>query len=218
MCGRFALYSAYPKFATKAGVPAVEEEPAPRFNVPPGTWITAIRRVSGDELTRMDELWWGYKPKWAKGKASQPTNARVETVATSGYFKSAFQKYRCLIPADGWYEWDKSAEPKQPHFICREDREPIYFAGIYSEREDGSLGCAIITEPARGSAQDVHDRMPLILDDESLEPWLDPDLTDRETLRNVVHHIDARLITHWLVSTKVNRPSGAGDESLINPA
>ncbi|GHB05646.1 SOS response-associated peptidase [Modicisalibacter luteus] len=218
MCGRFALYSAYPKFATKVGISTVEGEPAPRYNVPPGTWITAIRRMSGDEPPHMDELWWGYKPKWAKGKASQPINARVETVATSGYFKSSFQKHRCLIPADGWYEWDKAASPKQPHFICREDREPIYFAGIYTEREDGSLGCAIITEPARGSAQDIHDRMPLILDDESLEPWLDVDLTDRETLRNVVHHLNAKLITHWPVSTKVNRPSGAGDESLINPA
>lgn len=218
MCGRFALYSAYSKFATKAGIPAVDEKSTPRFNVPPGTWITAIRRKSGEDPPRMDELWWGYKPKWAKGKASQPINARVETVATSGYFKSAFQKHRCLIPADGWYEWDKTTTPKQPHFICREDREPIFFAGIYTEREDGSLGCAIITEPARGNAQDVHDRMPLILGDESLEPWLDPDLTDRETLRNVVNHIDAKLITHWPVSTKVNRPNGAGDESLINPA
>nr|WP_298522411.1 SOS response-associated peptidase [uncultured Halomonas sp.] len=217
MCGRFALYSAYPKFAKKAGVPIVSEELTPRFNVPPGTWITAIRQVSEDESPRMEELWWGYKPKWAKGKASQPINARVETVATSSYFKSAFRRHRCLVPANGWYEWDKAVTPKQPHFICREDREPLFFAGIYTEREDGSVGCAIVTEPARGSTQDVHDRMPLILDDDSLEPWLDPDLTDRETLRNVVHHIDADLITHWPVSTKVNRPSGAGEKSLINP-
>lgn len=218
MCGRFALYSAYPKFATKAGVVAVEEAPVPRFNVPPGTWITAIRQLSNDDAPHLEALWWGYKPKWAKGKATQPINARVETVATSGYFKSAFQKHRCLIPADGWYEWDKGTTPKQPHFLCRQDRQPIFFAGIYTEREDGTLGCAIITEPARGAAQDIHDRMPLILDDESLAPWLAPDLTDRETLRNLVHHIDATLITHWPVSTKVNKPSGAGDESLIKPA
>nr|WP_298522079.1 SOS response-associated peptidase [uncultured Halomonas sp.] len=218
MCGRFALYSPYPKFATKVGVTTISEELTPRYNVPPGTWITAIRRLSENEPPRVGELWWGYKPKWAKGKASEPINARAETVATSGYFKSSFRRHRCLIPADGWYEWDKAVTPKQPHFICREDREPLFFAGIYTEREDGSLGCAIITEPARGSAQEVHDRMPLVLEGESLKPWLDPDLTDRETLRNLVHHVDAKLITHWPVSTKVNRPNGAGDESLINPA
>ncbi|MHB0774414.1 SOS response-associated peptidase [Halomonas sp. WWR20] len=217
MCGRFALYSSDSQLAAKLGIPMVERKLTRRYNVPPGTWISVIRRDSDDEPATLDEMWWGYRPKWAKGKASQPINARAETVASSGYFKSAFQKHRCLIPADGWYEWDKSTTPKQPHFLCRMDREPIFLAGIWAEREDGGVGCAILTEPARGTARDIHDRMPLILDDESLALWLDTGLTDRETLRNVVHHLDAELITHWPVSTQVNRPSGEGDETLINP-
>lgn len=95
---------------------------------------------------------------------------------------------------------------------------PIAFAGIYAEREDGGLGCAILTEPVRGSAAEVHDHMPLILDDTSLEPWLDPDLTDRETMRHVVRHLDASLIEHWPVSRAVKRPGNNEGAGLINPA
>lgn len=217
MCGRFTLYHAYPRLADKMGVLSEGEVPS-RYNIPPGTWITAIRRTAHDESPVQTQLWWGYRPAWAKGKASQPINARVETVATSGYFRAAFQKRRCIVPADGWYEWDKTTEPKTPHYLTRTDREPIAFAGIYAKRDDGRLGCAIITEPARGTSQAVHERMPLILDDDSLDNWLDPDLTDRESLRNVVRHIDAELIEHWAVSTAVNKPGSDQGEELINPA
>ncbi|CAM4290360.1 SOS response-associated peptidase family protein [Vreelandella rituensis] len=91
----------------------------------------------------------------------------------------------------------------------------------WAERADGRPGCAIITEPARGPAKAIHDRMPLILDDDSLEAWLDPDLTDREKIRNIVRHIDAELIEHWPVSTAVtNRqrvpPSAKNMASFIN--
>lgn len=100
----------------------------------------------------------------------------------------------------------------------RTDREPVAFAGIYAEREDGSIGCAILTEPARGSAAEVHDRMLLILDDASLEPWLDPDLTDRETIRSIVRYPDAELLEHWPVSRAVNKPAEGQGAELINPA
>ncbi|MFW3614814.1 SOS response-associated peptidase [Billgrantia antri] len=216
MCGRFASYSAYPKLARRMGVVVVEEGPSPRYNIPPGTWISGFRQAAHDTPLEQVELWWGYRPKWAKGKAAQPINARVETVATTGYFKNAFARTRCFVPADGWFEWLATETGKQPHYLTRTDREPIAFAGIYAEREDGSLGCAILTEPARGSAAEVHDRMPLILDDASLEPWLDPDLTDRETIRHVVRHLDASLIEYWAVSRAVNRPGNDEDGGLIN--
>lgn len=93
----------------------------------------------------------------------------------------------------------------------------MYFAAIYAERDDGSLGCAILTEQARGSAVDVHDRMPLILNDDSLAIWIAPDLTDQETICNLVGHIDADLIEHWPVSTAVNKPSEGQGKELINP-
>jgi len=177
-----------------------------------------LRQTSEEAAPLFEEMWWGYKPKWAKGKSHQPINARVETVASNNYFKGAFSRHRCLIPADGWYEWIRNTSPKQPHFLCRIDRQPMFFAGIYAERDDGSLGCAIITEPARGSSADVHDRMPLILDDDSFESWLAPDLTNRETIRNVVRHITADKIEHWPVITAVNKPSEGQSDELINPA
>ncbi|MGM0985315.1 MAG: SOS response-associated peptidase, partial [Pseudomonadota bacterium] len=105
---------------------------------------------------------------------------------------------------------------KQPHYLSRTDHEPLWFAGIWTDRPDGNPGCAILTEPARGVAKEIHPRMPLALDAESIEPWLDPDLTDRESIRNVVHHLDAALITHWPVSDRVNRPL-EDDPALIKP-
>lgn len=217
MCGRFALFTPISQLTDKVGAVIPEREIRPRYNVAPGTWIASIRQASEDSAPTLEEMWWGFRPSWAKGKGTQPINARVETVATNNFFKSAFAKHRCLVLADGWYEWIKNTSPKQPHYLCRQDREPLYFAAIYAEREDGRLGCAIITEPARGGAEDVHDRMPLILDDDSLEHWLAPDLTDKETIRSMVSHIDAGLVENRSVSTAVNKPSeGQGDE-LINP-
>lgn len=218
MCGRFALFSPPIRLSESLHLPFDYPVPelAPRYNVPPGTWIAAIRCESPDQFPVLDEMWWGYKPAWAMGKAAQPINARVETVATSRYFKGAFSNHRCLIPVDGWFEWLKTTTTKSPHYLCRTDREPFTFAGIYAECEDGSLGCAIITEPARGCAKEIHDRMPLILDNDSLESWLDPDLTDRETIRQAVRHLGARLITYWPVSPRVNRPTN-DDATLIVP-
>lgn len=217
MCGRFAFYSPIAKLARKVGVTVPELEGSPRYNVAPGTWITALHQKSEGTAPLIDEMWWGYRPMWAKGSGNQPINARVETVATNAYFKNAFAKHRCLIPADGWYEWVKNTSPKQPHFICRVDREPLFFAGIFAERDDSSLGCAILTEPARGSAAEVHDRMPLILNDDSLSHWLAPDITNCETIRKMVQHIDANLIEHWTVSLKVNKSAEGQGGELINP-
>jgi putative SOS response-associated peptidase YedK len=218
MCGRFALYSPYPRLATRLGLPALDDQLEPRYNIPPGTWIPAVRHPDGQEPLALDQVWWGYKPHWAGERAPTPINATVEKVATSGYYKQAFAKHRCLVPADGWYEWLKTDAGKVPHYLCREDREPLWMAAIWAERADGHPGCAILTEPARGAAQAIHDRMPVLLDDASLEPWLDPDLTDRETIRNVVRHLDADLITQWPVSRAVNKPAEGQGAELLNPA
>ncbi len=216
MCGRFALYSPPPKLSESLRLPLVERELTPRYNVAPGTFITAVRRADDDAPLVMDDLWWGYRPHWAQGTAPQPINAKVESVPTSRYFRAAFAHHRCLVPADGWFEWLPVNGRKQPHYLTRADGEPLWLAGIWAERADGKAGCAILTEPARGVAKEIHDRMPLALDAQSLEPWLDPHLTDRETLRQVVHHLEAGLMTHWPVSTRVNRPT-QDDASLVEP-
>lgn len=149
-------------------------------------------------------------------KAPQPINAIVEKVATSNYFRGAFAHHRCLVPAGGWYEWLPIDGRKQPYYLTRHDGEPLWFAGIWSERADGKPGCAIITEPARGVAMEVHSRMPLALDDASLEPWLDPQLSEREILRRRIHRLEVERITHWPVSARVNKVA-EDDAELIEP-
>lgn len=205
MCGRYNLHDMPSLEELKVILPLLEEifPPARRHNVAPGTDISAVFMPDAEAPPRLDALWWGYRPEWAGDSAPQPINAKAETVAASRYFKGAFAKHRCLIPANGWYEWITTAEGKQPHYITREDNRLLWFAGIFAPRADDKLGCAIITEPARGSARDVHDRMPLCLTDDSLPLWLDPDLTDRETIRSVVKHVDADAFTHWPVSKRV---------------
>lgn len=173
-----------------------------------------MRRASSEAEPTIDQLWWGFRPAWAGGDVPQPINARVETVATSRYFRGAFLHHRCVIPANGWYEWLPMATGKQPHFLCREDRDLLWFAGVWAEYADGSACCAIITEPARGAARDVHDRMPLALEDARLAPWLDAHLQDRDVIRAAVHHIPADQVTHWAVSPRVNRPVNEGAELI----
>ncbi|MCK2042580.1 SOS response-associated peptidase [Chromohalobacter sp. TMW 2.2308] len=217
MCGRFAFYSQLAAVAKRLKAQLPADTPSPRYNVSPGTWITGVGHPAPDSEPTIDRYWWGYHPAWAGESAPSPINAKVEKVATSNYYKGAFARHRILIPADGWYEWLPVDGRKQPHFICREDREPIYLAAIWAERADGSPGCAILTEPARGIAAEIHSRMPVALDDESLEPWLDPHLTDRESIRGAVGHLPAKLLTHWAVDRRVgNVKNDTAD--LPNPA
>ncbi|MBB3142180.1 putative SOS response-associated peptidase YedK [Halomonas organivorans] len=105
---------------------------------------------------------------------------------------------------------------KEPHFLCRSDRKMLWLAGIWADYGDDAACCAIITEPARGCAADIHDRMPLVLADDSFDDWLDPELQEREAIRSAVHHLDGALLTHWPVSRRVNRPAN-DDASLIEP-
>ncbi|WP_192035149.1 SOS response-associated peptidase [Halomonas sp. YLGW01] len=218
MCGRYSLYD-YPRLSQAIRlIPGLAgpEPHAPRYNVAPGTWILGIRRPEPDGAPMIDDLWWGYRPAWAGPDAPQPINARVETLATSRYFKGAFRHHRCLIPADGWYEWLPQAGGKQPYYLCREDRATLFLAGIWGAFADGTAGCAIVTEPARGNAREIHDRMPLLLNDDSLRTWLDSTLQERDAIRSAVHHLDADTLTHWPVSTRINRPTH-DDPRLIEP-
>ncbi|WP_372614373.1 SOS response-associated peptidase, partial [Halomonas sp.] len=127
-----------------------------------------------------------------------------------------FHKHRCLIPADGWFEWVPGEGGKQPVFMAREDRQPLFLGAIWEPLDDDTTCCAIITEPARGIAREIHDRMPLVLDDASLAAWLDPDLVERDAIRGAVRHLEADAFTAWPVSLRVNRVAN-DDPSLIEP-
>lgn len=219
MCGRYAFYSMdFSALAEAVAQPDLFADAEPRYNVPPGTLISVANRADEESPVTIEQLWWGYRPAWADAKAPQPINVKAETVATSRYFAPAFKRHRCLIPADGWYEWLSVDGRKQPHYLTRSDKQTLYFAGIWTERgEDMAPGVAIITEPARGSAREVHDRMPLALGNNSLEPWLDPHFTEREAIRGVTRHINSDLIRHFPVSSAVSRPGEDRNAALINP-
>lgn len=217
MCGRFALYSDISTLMRSLGTSLAGCEIAPRYNVPPGTWITAVRRDDDGNEPRLDDVWWGYRPGWADEKAPQPINATAEKVATSAYFRAAFAHRRCLVPANGWFEWLNVDGRKQPYYLTRKDGEPLWLAGLWAERPDGKPGCAIITEPARGTAREIHPRMPLVLDASSLLPWLSDELTQRDVIRHRVRHLPHEMLTHWPVSARINKPV-EDDARLIEPS
>jgi len=216
MCGRYALFSDPVKVASKLGLAARPDAWKPGYNISPGTEIPGVRFSESQAARVFDRFWWGYRPHWADDSAPEPINAKAENLESSRYFRSAFHKHRCLIPADGWYEWKATDKGKQPWFFAREDREPVYMAGIWVINPNERPSCAIITEPARGESADIHSRMPLVLDDSSLQTWLDPQVQGREALRQSLERLEPKMLTCWSVSTAVNR-AGNEDPGLVEP-
>jgi putative SOS response-associated peptidase YedK len=177
MCGRFALFSPADIVARHFGL---DETSAlvPRHNLAPSQPVYIIRQqVDGRRVLGMAD--WGLIPAWsAEPKCGFSTfNARAETVATKPAFRQAFQLRRCLIPADGYYEWHTQGRQKQPYFIYRQDRSPFAFAGLWERWERGGPvleSCTIIVTGANARTRAIHDRMPVILAPEDYSRWLLP--------------------------------------------
>ncbi|MCT4703648.1 SOS response-associated peptidase [Enterobacteriaceae bacterium H20N1] len=179
MCGRFAQarmredYLSY--LADEAGRDiAYDPEPIGRYNVAPGTKVLLLSER--DEQLHLDPVFWGYAPGWW----SKPPliNARVETAATSRMFKPLWQHGRAIVFADGWYEWKKEGDKKQPYFIQRADGKPVFMAAIGSkpfERGDEAEGFLIVTAAADQGLMDIHDRRPLVLSPEAAREWMRQD-------------------------------------------
>lgn len=216
MCGRYALFSDPAKIADKLGLPSPPDDWKPGYNIAPGTDIVGVRFSESKDRLVFDRFRWGYRPHWADGSAPQPINAKAENLENSRYFRSAFHRHRCLLPADGWYEWQDTPAGKQPYFFARKDRDPVVMAGIWVIDPDDRPSCAIITEPARAASADIHPRMPLVLDDSCLQTWLDPQVQGRDILRQSMDRLDPEIVTCWPVSTKVNRTDN-DEAELVEP-
>jgi putative SOS response-associated peptidase YedK len=176
---------------------------------------------------------WGLVPSWAKDISigSRMINARAETVSEKPAFRSAFTRRRCLLPADGYYEWQQppagTSGPKQPYFICRPDHRPLAFAGVYELWRDRAAArddpdawlwtTAIITTSAPDELGEIHDRMPMVIDRASWTDWLDPANTDASDVRALLAPAAAGGLTSYPVSLAVNsvRNNGPG---LVEPA
>jgi len=208
MCGRYVLKAALPDIARMLGMD-VDLGLEPRYNIAPTTPVPACRmeRPGEKELTL---LRWGLVPHWAKQADGnyRMINARAETVATKPAFRSPFRKRRCLIPADGYYEWKSVAGRKQPYYFSMKDEGPFCFAGLW-ERWQPAEGeavetCAIITTDANALGAEVHHRMPVILAAHDYERWLDPGLTRAEEVLPLLAPFPPEAMTMYPVSTLVN--------------
>jgi putative SOS response-associated peptidase YedK len=198
------------------GLPPLPDWIASHFNIPPGTGIPVILggASGGPEWGRAE---WGFRPRWAQPDAPKPINARAETVATSKYFRDAFAHRRCLVPADGWYEWQASDGYKQPWFIAPGEEESagvLFLAGIWEPSAEDAICCAIVTEPARPPLDRIHHRQPLALDPGCLQEWLDPELVDRDAIRSAVRRLPTDRLVAYPVSTDVNRPENDHEDLL----
>jgi len=209
MCGRINLH------LTPAELAAVfdlfrEPEWAPRYNLGPMQRVLSVRRMP--EGYRLAEpLQWGLVPSWAKDPkiGSQMFNARAETVAMKPAFRSAFRKRRCLIPASGFYEWQKTgAKEKQPWNIGRADGQPLAMAGLWEhwQEPDGTTleSCTVITTTANGFMAEIHVRMPVILDPSLWDLWLDPDALEPAALSELLVPCPDDWLQRTAVSSLVN--------------
>lgn len=170
---------------------------------------------------KLEMLHWGLIPSWAKDPevGNKMINARAETVAEKPSYRKAFKERRCLILADGFYEWQKTDSGKQPFYIRMEDESPFAFAGLWESWQNGReiRSCTIITTSPNEVAAQVHNRMPVILHPEDYEMWLDPDFDEREPLTTLLKPFPAEAMEAYPVSRKVNRPAN-NDPEVIEPA
>jgi putative SOS response-associated peptidase YedK len=221
MCGRYAFFS--PAEAVKR-IFALDEVPelSPRYNIAPTQSVPVVRAASGG-VRSLAMLHWGLVPRWAKERAigNRMINARAETLAEKPAYRDAFRRRRCLVLADGWYEWQAAPGGKQPWFIRMRDGNPFGFAGLWERWQDPATGeplesCTVVTTDASESIRSIHDRMPAILPGPAWEPWLDPAFADTGKLSEALGPFDRNALQAWPVSRLVNAPRNEGPK-LIEP-
>ena len=188
-----------------------DKQLALRFNIAPTQMVAAVRAQGADKSRELAVLKWGLVPGWATDPSigSRLINARSESVADKPSFRSAFKRRRCLVLADGYYEWKKIGKIKQPYLIHRRDDRPFAIAGLWEFwRPDANVepleSCTIITTSASESIQSVHDRMPVILNETDYDLWLDPANEDRSKLELLLVPYEGDELIGEQVTTHVN--------------
>ena len=218
MCGRYTLSTPAGRLAEEFQLDSTVEI-TPSYNVAPTQQVAAVLEDEGGR--RLEMLRWGLVPSWAEDPeiGARMINARSETAPEKPSFRSAFRRRRCLIAADGFYEWKRENGGKQPYYFRMHDGRPFAFAGLWEswEKGDGVLRtCAILTTRANSVLQDIHDRMPVILPHDAYNAWLDPD-ADREELGELMVPYSYDDLETYPVSRFVNSPRN-NDERCIEPA
>ena len=219
MCGRYSLATPVGDLQRRVGF-AERPNLAPSYNVAPTRSTPVVRRRAGDEGGKLALLRWGLTPPWSEGpeRGYSTINARDEMAASKPASRRAFRQRRCLVPADGFYEWQKLGARKQPYLIRLRSGEPVAFVGLWERwtsrtSQDVIESFTIIVTEANELLRPIHDRMPVILAPDDWEQWLDPECPDgRELLRPC----PADWLRAYPVSTGVNSPR-TNDASLLEP-
>jgi putative SOS response-associated peptidase YedK len=220
MCGRYTLKTPVEKLAEEFGFEASSVELPPNYNVAPTQQVAAVLEEGGER--HLELLRWGLIPSWADdpGIGSRMINARAETAPEKPSFRRAFRERRCLIPADGFYEWRRTNGAKQPYYIRMKEGRPFAFAGLWeSWKDDGDpeiRSCTILTTGPNDLLAEIHDRMPVILPAGSYDAWLDPE-ADRDELYGLLAPYPEDEMEAYPVSRFVNSPQN-NDPRCIEPA
>lgn len=194
MCGRYVITSPEQALREAFDLDSVITGISPRYNVAPGQSVPIVVPIVGSESLqdggaagrRLSDAEWGFAPRWAKSdsRVPKPINARGETVADKPMFRDSFRRSRCLVPMDGFYEWSRLSGPKRPYLIGRADGRMMAVGGLVAERAEpdaesapdsagvSRLSMAVVTTPAVGEVASLHDRMPLILEPDDFDAWL----------------------------------------------
>ena len=210
MCGRYTLRTRLNEllqfYAIESQLPW-----EPRFNIAPSQSVAVIRNDPNGDKRALATLRWGLIPSWAKDLRTghHSINARAETLVHKPSFQQALKSRRCLVPADGFYEWKKSGKSKQPYFIQLADGRPFVFAGLWecwTKSLPAVESCTIITTTANALLFDIHDRMPAILPEAAAMRWLDRNVEDTDVLTSLLVPYPVDAMVAYPVSTLVNSP------------
>jgi putative SOS response-associated peptidase YedK len=222
MCGRYRLSRRKQIIEEHFDAVSGEEDWGARYNIAPTQPIPVIRQNPKELVREFSLMRWGLVPSWAKDPSVAATmiNARAETAATKPAFRDALQSRRCLIPADGFYEWVRMGKAKQPYCFEVNEGELFAFAGIWDRWKDPSANwvktCSILTTTPNAVTSPVHDRMPVILDPDCYDLWLDPGMHDMNAVSDMLKPFNARLMRCYPVSSRVNHVAN-DDEGCSMP-
>ncbi|NJO42000.1 MAG: SOS response-associated peptidase [Cyanobacteria bacterium CRU_2_1] len=210
MCGRFTLSQSAETIAEVFQLSAVPQL-EPRYNIAPTQPVCVIRTIAEPSEREFTYLYWGLIPSWAKDPSigTRLINARAETVTEKPAFRAAFKRRRCLILADGFYEWQPLQKGKQPFYFQMEETQPFAFAGLWEhwESADGAIeSCTILTTEANEMLKPIHDRMPVILPPNAYDMWLNLEVQGGDRLHSLLRPYSSEAMSCYPVSLKVNNP------------
>ena len=222
MCGRYELHTPIEEVARRFDAMLTDEARAlpPRYNIAPTLRVPVLRQ--GRQGREIEAMTWGLTPSWAKDRSgAKPINARAETVFERPMFRNAIARRRCLLPADGFYEWRRGPARKQPYHVGMADGSLLALAGVWEywarEGQEALVSCCIVVTDANALIATIHERMPVIVAPKDYARWLDPALSDRAAIESMLAPFPAAEMRAHPISTRVNDANNDGPE-LIEPA